>query len=269
MDILKEKIGRYAREILQFTTIEIRRISTRVPGLLEPLLAIGMTDEAKQRTLYVAQENNGITGWVAYHKRSYKMDDPADDIFYLKGIPGAQSSITAPILYGGNVIGTFNVESRQKRAFTEDDVNLLETFAMYVGRAIHTLDLFSVEQIDTTYRSIETLYRETIPLLNQTLEEVARLRKGDLDDRNELRAALSSIQHRAREIQSVFQRHGGKVAPELPQTVSAIDCRSYPMLRGRRILLSWHRTNPSASRPPRNCFTSAARWNRPRTGRVL
>lgn len=237
VEILKAKITKYAQEILKFATIEIRLISTKIPGLLEPLLAIGMAEAAKQRTLFVKQEGNGITGWVAFHGRSYKMDDPSEDAFYLEGIPGAQSSITVPLLYGGNVIGTFNVESRQKRAFTDDDMPLLESFAEYVAQAIHTLDLLSVEQIDSTFKSIKSLYSESISPLNQILLEAARLQQSDVDDRNELFASLARIQQSVREVQSVFQRHGAEIATELPQEVSAIDCSKHPALRDKRILL--------------------------------
>ena len=236
IEILKAKITKYAREILNFATIEIRIVSTKTPGLLEPLLAIGMAEEAKQRTLYIGQ-NNGITGWVALNKKSYKMDDPREDIFYLEGIPGAQSSITVPLLYGGDVIGTFNVESREKHAFSDDDLELLENFAEDVAQAIHTLDLLSVEQIDSTYKSIETLYSENVNHLNRILMETARLIQGEISDREELFASLSGIRQAVRDIQSVFQRHGAEVAPERPIEISATDCCKYPNLRNKRILL--------------------------------
>ncbi len=238
VDILTEKILTYARDILNFASIEIRQLSTKEPGLLEPLLALGMTEEARNRVLHVSQDpGNGITGWVAYTRQPYRMDDRSEDIFFKEGSPDAKSSITSPLLFGGNLIGTFNVESDQPRAFTDDDMKLLESFAADVAQAIHTLDLLSVEQIDTTSKMIEQLHREIIPLLNEILLGAAQLWQSDFENRNEIYAAVSNILRQARGIQSVFQQHGGEIAPEFWQAVSAADCRSYPILRGRRILL--------------------------------
>lgn len=236
-NILRAKIGKYAKEILQFDTIEIRILSHREPGLLEPLLAIGMAEEAKQRTLYARQEQNGITGWVAFHGKSYRMDDPTEDIFYIEGIPGARSSITVPLLYHESVIGTFNVESQQPNAFSENDLHLLEAYAEDVATAIHTLDLLSFEQLDSAFRSLETVYSDVVNPLNQILNDTTRLLASDLDDKDEMVRVLSEIQGKTREIQQVFQKHGSEIAPELRQETSEIDCRSYEMLRGNRILL--------------------------------
>lgn len=237
INILRAKIAKYAKEILQFDTIEIRILSSRVPLLLEPLLAIGMAEEAKQRTLYALQEGNGITGWVAFHGKSYRMDDPTEDIFYIEGIPNARSSITVPLIQHGKVIGTFNVESQQPNAFSEHDLHLLESYAVDVAAAIHTLDLLSFEQKDSAYRCIEKVYGDIVGSLNFMLNECARLQRGDAVDPETLAHSIASIQSEIRKIQQVFQIHGEEVVPELQPEKSDVDCRNYPMLRNKRILV--------------------------------
>ncbi|MDR1964140.1 MAG: GAF domain-containing protein, partial [Planctomycetaceae bacterium] len=236
-NILRAKIGNFAQEILHFASIEIRTISEKVPNLLEPLLAIGMTEEAKQRTLYVNQEGNGITGWVAFHARSYKMDDSRENPFFIEGIPGARSSITVPLLYRGKVIGTFNVESQKPQAFDDNDLRLLESFAKDVAQAIHTLDLFSFEQKDSAYRSIEKVYGIAVVPINQILNETARLQMGDLSNREELFSAFGRIRQLTRDVQAAFQGFVAKIAVDLPQEISATDCSKYTMLRNKRILM--------------------------------
>lgn len=237
VNILRAKIAKYAKEILNFDTIEIRLLSKRTYGLLEPLLAIGMTDEAKQRVLYASQDDNGITGWVAYHGKSYRMEDRAEDIFYIEGIPGARSSITVPLKYHGKVIGTFNVESQHPNAFSVQDLHLLESYAEDVAAAIHTLDLLNFEHQDSAFRSLETVYGDSVAPLNHILNESARLLQGDLSDREDICNSLIAIQNDVREIQKAFRNRSDESQPELPSIASEVDCRNFEILRDKRILL--------------------------------
>jgi CheY-like chemotaxis protein len=256
INILRAKITRYTKEILKYDTIEIRLLSQREPGILEPLLAMGMTETAVKRRLYARQEGNGITGWVAYHGKSYLMEDPTEDIFYIEGIPGAQSSITVPLLYHGKVIGTFNVESKQRNAFNESDMRRLEIYAADVAYAIHTLELISFEEKDIAFRSIETLYCDIYAPLNLTLGECAMLQQILLENsvidssptvdelqaivqnlREKIEYGLQTIQKNTRNIQSVFQKHVATITPELPREESEIDCNAYEILRNKRILM--------------------------------
>ncbi|MGL4593439.1 MAG: GAF domain-containing protein [Thermoguttaceae bacterium] len=238
VDILRAKIAKYAKEILQFDTIEIRIISEKKGRLLEPLLAIGMTEEAMHRVLYARQEDNGITGWVAFHGKNYRMEEPSEDQFYISGMPGAQSSITAPLIHHGKVIGTFNVESQKKKAFNDSDLPLLEYFASDVAQAIHTLDLLVSEQKDSAYRSLEMVYSDSVAPLNHILNLCAELLRTKKNHSPELLVdALQEIQSHTREIQSVFQKHGEEIVPDLSTTKSLTDCNNYPMLRNKRILM--------------------------------
>ncbi|MDR1483524.1 MAG: GAF domain-containing protein [Planctomycetaceae bacterium] len=256
INILRAKITKYAKEILKYDIIEIRIASRREPALLEPLLALGMTDTAVKRRLYAKQEGNGITGWVAYHGKSYLMEDPMEDSFYIEGIPGAQCSITVPLLYHGKVIGTFNVESRQRNAFNESDLRRLEIYAADVAYAIHTLELISFEEKDIAFRSIETLYCDIYAPLNLTLGECTASQQTLLECavvsenptveelqavidnlREKIGEGLRTIQSNTRNIQSVFQKHVATITPELPRQESEIDCNVYEMLRNKRILM--------------------------------
>ncbi len=54
--------------------------------------------------------------------------------------------MTVPLLIQGQVIGTFNVESLDPRAFNETDLHYLEAFAQDVALAVNTMDLFVLTQ---------------------------------------------------------------------------------------------------------------------------
>ena len=241
--ILQAKIAKYVQEILQYSFVEIRVKSGKNPLFLEPLFSFGIPDEARLRTLYVSQDGNGITGWVAYHAKSYKMDDANEDPFYLEGVTGARSSMTVPLLCRGEVIGTFNVESLHSNAFDDIDLQMLETFADDVALAIHTLELLSVEQKETAFRSIERVFSDSFGPLNLILNETTlfpleefRQDPGaiNLDD---IVMSFSNVREYARQIQSAFQGHIALLTPDLPPELSSTDCNNYPMLRNCRVLM--------------------------------
>ena len=241
--ILKAKIAKYVQEILQFSYVEIRVKSAKNPLLLESLFAFGISEEARLRTLYVSQDGNGITGWVAYHGKSYKMDDSSEDPFFIEGVTGARSSLTVPLLCWGEVIGTFNVESLQPNAFDDTDLLLLETFADEVALAIHTLELLSVEQKETAFRSIEKVFSDSIGPLNLILNETAFFPIEELQQTpgaincEDILTSFTRVREYARQIQTAFQGHIASLTPDLSPELSATDCSNYPMLRNRRVLM--------------------------------
>ncbi|MDR3233113.1 MAG: GAF domain-containing protein [Planctomycetaceae bacterium] len=243
-NLLRAKIAKYAQEILKFASVEIRVKSESNPNLLEPLFALGMAEEARLRTLYINQDGNGITGWVAYHGKSYRMDDSSDDPFFIEGVVGARSSLTVPLLCRGEVIGTFNVESQHPAAFDDNDLLLLETFASDIALAIHTLELLSVEQKETAFRSIEKVFSDSIVPLNLILNETARLPIDDFKehpeqiDADDIMTAFIRIRESTRQIQSAFQEHIAALTTDIPPELSSTDCANYPMLRDKRVLLA-------------------------------
>ena len=241
--ILKAKIAKYVQEILRYHFVDIRVKSEKNPLLLEPLFAFGIPEEIRLLQLYVSQDANGITGWVAYHGKSYKMDDSNEDPFFIEGIPGVRSSMTVPLLYRGEVIGTFDVESREPNAFDDTDLQMLESFADDVAQAIHTLELLSVEQKEAAFRSIEKVFSDSIGPLNLILNETTYFPLEELQqdpgaiNLNDIVTSFTRVREYARQIQSAFQGHIASLTPNLAQELSSTDCNYYPMLRDRRVLM--------------------------------
>ncbi|MDZ4820608.1 MAG: two-component system response regulator, partial [Planctomycetota bacterium] len=110
IEYLKSNILQYTKDLLQFDVVEIRLLD-RKSGVLEPLLAVGMSCEAAQRPLMAAIQHNGVTGFVAVTGKSYLCENTEKDPLYLEGCEGAKSSLTVPLILHDEVIGTFNVES--------------------------------------------------------------------------------------------------------------------------------------------------------------
>jgi GAF domain-containing protein len=132
--LLKSNILNCTRDVLNFNAIEIRLLDANT-GKLDPLLSEGLTPEAGSRMLYARPQNNGITGFVAATGKSYLCEDTTDDPLYLTGAADAKCSLTVPLVLNDEVIGTFNVESPELRAFNESDLRLLEMLICDVTRS--------------------------------------------------------------------------------------------------------------------------------------
>lgn len=202
-ELLRAKIVKYTREILNFDAVEVRLLSEKHGGLLEPLLSIGLKEEAHQRVLYARPDGFGVTGHVAFHAKSYIVDDASDDPFFVEGVEGTQSSLTSPLVYRGKVIGTFNVESSVKRAFTAEDQLFLEVFCRDVAFAIHSLDLLSLEMSDTARRSLRELVNCVHSPLSRILSEAA-IGMQSVKDTPAIAVFFKNIQKQVRHIQSTF-----------------------------------------------------------------
>ena len=234
VSLLKSNIIRYTMDLLDYHVIEIRLLSEE-SGALESLLAYGMDEEATLRRLYPLSKGNGVTGYVAHTGKSYLCEDTTEDPYYLQGIVDAKSSLTVPLLHHDQVIGTFNVESAEPKAFTKMDMRFLELFAIHVASAINTLDLLSMEKAETAAASVEAIHSAVaLPIdmiLNDTVFILSQLKELE----PELLERLRHIQTKAREIKSVIQDVGKNLTPaQVPQTSPKDE---HPLLRNCNILV--------------------------------
>ena len=133
-----------------------------------------MEPEAAQRELYALPQNNGVTGFVAATGKSYLCEDTAEDPLYLEGVKGAKSRLTVPLMLHDEVIGTFNVESPEPRAFSESDLQFLEIFGRDVAAALNTLELLVAEQANTTAASVEAIHSAVALPVDEILNEAVQ-----------------------------------------------------------------------------------------------
>lgn len=236
VELLKSNILHCIKDLLKFDVVEIRLVDHKTKQLV-PLLEVGMDPEAAQRVLYVSKEKNGVTGFVAATGKSYLCEDTANDPLYLQGVQGAKSSLTVPLKMHSIVIGTFNVESPQPRAFTDSDLQFLEIFCRDVAMSLNTLDLLVAQRANAAQESVEQIHREVALPIDAILNDatmVAQLYKG-IDGACAER--LNDIVNRAREIKAVIQQVGRKMAPAEAIPASAVSADERPKLKGRRVLV--------------------------------
>ena len=236
IELLKSNILHFTKDLLNFDVVEIRLLDAKT-GRLEPLLATGIIPEAAGRALYAQPQNNGVTGFVAATGKSYLCEDTCEDPLYLEGCKGAKSSLTVPLVLHDEVIGTFNVESPQPRAFSESDLQFLEIFTRDVAVALNTLELLVAEKATTAAESVEAIHSAVALPVDDILNDAVNIMERYIGHEPEVAERLQNILRNARDIKQVIQQVGQKMAPTQahPQPLPS---SQRPSLRGLQVLVA-------------------------------
>jgi two-component system, sensor histidine kinase SagS len=229
VESLKDNLRRLIHDLLHYDIIEVRLYDKR-SNELRPLLEEGMTPQAAARRLEALPEGNGITGWVAYHRQSYLCGDAAADPKYLAGADAARSSLTVPLMFQNDLVGTFNVESPRLNGFSEEDLQFTELIGKEIAAALHTLDLLSAQQSCAATHSVELVSREIALPIDEVIASAAVLLK-QLGDRDDVVVRhLRKIVDNARQVKASVRRVGDQAAD------STLAPAPRP-LTGRRVLV--------------------------------
>jgi len=234
IDLLKSQIIHCTAGVLEYETVEIRLLE-RTSNRLIPLLNVGMLPEAAARELWALPEGNGVTGFVAAHGQSYLCKDSLHDPLYLAGAADARSSLTVPIKWNERMLGTFNVESRQPNAFSQQDLQFLELFGLEVAVAINRLDLLTAEKITTARESTGRIMNEVAQPVDAMLNDAVWILDKYIGHDPEVAQRLQQIIAKAREIKHKIQATGEQLTPEGTADLSRV--RQRPRLRGKRVLV--------------------------------
>ncbi|HEX4148079.1 MAG TPA: response regulator [Pirellulales bacterium] len=236
IELLKSNILHYTQDLLNFNVVEIRLLVSAT-GKLEPLLAVGISPEAAGRPLFALPQNNGVTGFVAATGKSYLCEDTTEDPLYLEGAKGAKSSLTVPLVLHDEVIGTFNVESPEPRAFAESDLQFLEIFSRDVAAAVNTLELLQAEKATTAAESVEAIHSAVALPVDDILNDAVNIMERYIGHEPDVTERLQHILKNARDIKQVIQKVGQQMAPSQahPQGLQVSD---RPLLRGLQVLVA-------------------------------
>lgn len=236
IELLKSNILHFTRDLLHFDVVEVRLLDQKT-GKLDLLLTSGMReDEASSPELFSDPQNNGVTGFVAATGKSYLCEDTTEDPLYLPGAEGAKSSLTVPLMLHDAVIGTFNVESPEPRAFSESDLQFLEIFCRDVAGALNTFELLVAEKATAAAESVEAIHSAVALPVDIILNDAVCVMERYIGHEPEVVRRVQRILRNARDIKQVIQKVGQKMAPAeaLPATMQI---EERPALRDRRILV--------------------------------
>jgi CheY-like chemotaxis protein len=174
LKLLEDKIISFTRDLMHFDHFAIRVLDRRT-NKLELVISAGLPTEALNVELFADSEGNGISGYVAATGRSYICPDVHRDPRYVMGLDSAQSTLTVPLSLHDRVIGIFNIESRQRAAFNEDDRQFAEIFGRYVAIALNILNLMVVERVETSHKVADEVCGEVAGPLNDIASDANAL----------------------------------------------------------------------------------------------
>ncbi len=230
IELLKKNIRKHVHDLLRYETIEVRLLDKQT-GELTPLLEDGMTELAANRHLYARPDGNGVTGHVAYTGESYLCHDTSHDPYYLEGAKDAKSSLTVPLKFADEVVGTLNVESHNTNAFGPDDLQFTELFSKEIASALNTLDLLTAQQSCTLSESMEAVNKELALPVDDVLANAAllyaRLHAQDEDAARHLRRIMQS----ARQMKECVHKIGRDMIVS-----TGSPCDAIPLI-GKRVLV--------------------------------
>jgi two-component system, sensor histidine kinase SagS len=235
IELLKQNIGHYLSDLLNFHFIEIRLLE-QTTGHLVSLLHVGIDEAAANRALVADVQGNGVTGYVASTGVSYVCEDTLADPLYITGVTGAKSSLTVPLMLHEQVLGTINVESKETGAFTDSDVQLLEIFARDVAHALNTLELLVAQKANTAQQSCEAIHSAVAMPVDEILNDAVNVMEHYIGHDAAVVDRLRRILQNARDIKQTIQQIGQTMTPIEAVPASAKQ-PLHPVLRGRRILV--------------------------------
>ncbi len=235
IDLLKENILHYTQHLLNFNFVELRLIDQET-GRLEPLLSVGINSERSKQPLYAKAQDNGVTGFVAATGKSYLCEDTTNDPLYLDGLVGAKSSLTVPLIYHDQVIGSFNVEHPDVGAFNESDLKFVEAFARDIAQSLNTLELLVAQKTNAAQQSVEAIHCAVALPVDEILNDTVQVIENYIGHNPDVVKRLRSILKNARDIKQVIQKVGEKMAPAdaLP---ASIQVEQRPALKGKNVLV--------------------------------
>ncbi len=143
-----------------------------------------------------------------------------------------------PLILHDEVIGTFNVESPEPRAFSESDLQFLEIFSRDVAVALNTLELLAAEKASTAQESVEAIHSAVALPVDDILNDAVNVMERYIGHEPEVVERLQRILRNARDIKQVIQKVGQTMAPvqALPagkQIGKAAHARRPPRAGGR------------------------------------
>lgn len=138
-------------------------LANRDRKTLEVSASVGYSEDTGKIHIRFDQ---GITGWVATHRRPLRVDDVTSDPRYIEVSTNTRSELALPLLYRNELLGVLNVESEQPGAYTENDEEMLGTLAGSLAAVIANARL--LDQIRRQAERERVLYDVTSKIRRST-----------------------------------------------------------------------------------------------------
>lgn len=158
-----------ARDIPEALKIVVEGLSSALPRAQvmvftpdsEGILSIAASQgyESTDLSTIKVKPGEGIVGEAASTKKTIRVEDTTNDPRFIPIDPQIKSEICIPITYRDELSGILNIESKDVRAFDENDAEILATLGNTLGSIIASVRL--VGQIRTQVQRQAQLYQIT------------------------------------------------------------------------------------------------------------
>lgn len=138
-------------------------MADRDKRILEVKASMGYSENISTETIPIG---NGITGWVAAHRRPLRIRDVSEDPRYIQFSSNTRSELAIPLIYRNELLGVLNVESEQLEAYTENDEEMLGTLGGSLAAIIANARL--LEQIRLQAERERVIYEVTSKIRRST-----------------------------------------------------------------------------------------------------
>ena len=141
-----------------------------------------------------------------------------------------------PLVLHDEVIGTFNVESPEPRAFQRERPAVPRDLHPRRGRGLNTLELLVAEKASTAAESVEAIHSAVALPVDEILNDAVNVMERYIGHEPEVVERLQRILRNARDIKQVIQKVGQKMAPTAAHP-QPFEIEQRPALRSRRVLV--------------------------------
>ncbi len=129
----------------------------------------------------------GIAGWVAQHGVPLLVRYVSQEPRYVEVVKEVESELDVPLISENKVLGVLNVNSRNRAAFSEDDLKLLSIYAGHTASLIKNARLYGQVMTERNFREnilesspnsvIAMNMKKEITSINRQTEELFRLKR--------------------------------------------------------------------------------------------
>ncbi|MBI4772509.1 MAG: GAF domain-containing protein [Chloroflexi bacterium] len=152
LQLIRERFGFYHASIFLMDK------AGEFAALRESTGEVGAQLKARGHRLGVG--SHSLIGWVTQNLKPRVALDTAEDPYHFKNplLPETRSELAIPLLIGDRLLGALDVQSTALNAFSESDVQVLQTLADQLSVAIQNAELFQSTQ--TTLAEVSSLYQQ-------------------------------------------------------------------------------------------------------------
>ena len=157
---LEGRVVSATRSVLGFDHFEYR-LTDRRTGQLELVFCSGLVPLGIGERIFARAEGNGLSGVVAATGESIVCQEVAREPRYVRGLPGAASTLTVPLRLHDRVVGVLNAESGEAAHFDDEDRLGAELLGRYVALSLNILDMLVAERCETNRTILANVAKET------------------------------------------------------------------------------------------------------------